>query len=105
MSKDEPRRVVKMEIAGQIIRALAAAADWALAPDNREAALTLLMEAQEVGRTRAEEAYALIVPKVRVNPLAVQTVIDLRAEMGSYPPPHKPAEAFFDLSYWEEAIA
>jgi ABC-type nitrate/sulfonate/bicarbonate transport system substrate-binding protein len=89
----------------RFIRALAAAADWALAPDNREAALTLLMEAQEVGRTRAEEAYALIVPKVRVNPLAVQTVIDLRAEMGSYPQPRKPAEAFFDLSYWEEAIA
>ncbi|MDH3242503.1 MAG: ABC transporter substrate-binding protein [Alphaproteobacteria bacterium] len=89
----------------RFIRALAGAADWALRPENREAALALLMEVQKVERTRAEEAYALIVPRVRVNPGAVQTVIDLRAEMGAYPPPRKLAEAFFDLGYWKEATA
>ena len=82
---------------------MAGAADWALTPTNRESALALLMEVQGVARERAEEAYALIVPKVWVNPRAVQTVIDLRAEIGAYPPPHKPAEAFFDLSYWDAA--
>lgn len=93
------------DIVVRFIRALAGAADWALSSENREAALALLMETQEVGRDRAEEAYARIVPKVRVNPRAVQTVIDLRAEMGTYPPPHRPARAFFDLGYWEEATA
>lgn len=87
----------------RFVRALADAADWALAPANREAALALLMEVQEVGRDRAEEAYALIVPKVRVNPSAVQTVIDLRAEMGTLPGPKPPASAFYDDSYWQEA--
>lgn len=89
----------------RFIRALAGAADWALRSENREAALTLLMDIHGVGRERAEEAYALIVPKVRINPMAVQTVIDLRAAIDAYPPPRKPAEAFFDLSYWDEATA
>ena len=89
----------------RFIRALADAADWALAPANREAALGALMEAQKVSRDRAAQAHALIVPKVRVNPAAIQTVIDLRIEMGAYPPPHDPPERFYDLSYWSEATA
>ncbi len=88
----------------RFIRALADAAAWALEPANREAALRLLMEAQKVTRARAEEAYALIVPGVRVNPKAVQAVIDLRVLMGAYPPPASPPEAFYDLSYWQEAM-
>jgi NitT/TauT family transport system substrate-binding protein len=89
----------------RFIRALAGATDWALNPTNRAAAITSLMDVQKVNRTRAEHAYGLIVPKVRVNPAAIKTVIDLRAEMGAYPPPHDPPERFFDLSYWTEATS
>ena len=63
------------------------------------------MEVQKVSRFRAAQAHALMVPKVRVNPAAIQTVIDLRAEMGAYPPPHSPPGRFYDLSYWTEATA
>jgi ABC-type nitrate/sulfonate/bicarbonate transport system substrate-binding protein len=93
------------ELTVRFIRALADAAQWALAAENRDSALELLMEVQKVSRERAGQAYALIVPKVRVNPAAIQTVIDLRIEMGAYPPPHDPPERFFDLSYWTEATA
>jgi NitT/TauT family transport system substrate-binding protein len=93
------------ELMVRFIRALADAADWALQADNREAALGLLMKVQKVNRLRAEQAYATIVPKVRVNRTAIQTVIDLRAEMGAYPPPVSPPERFYDLSYWTEATA
>ena len=91
------------ELTVRFIRALADAADWALAAENRDSALGLLMEVQKVSRLRAEQAYALMVPKVRVDPAAIQAVIDLRIEMGAYPPPHDPPERFFDLSYWTQA--
>ena len=91
------------ELVVRFVRALAQAADWALDPDHREGAITLLMEAQGVSRERAEFAHSRIVPKVRVNPAAIQTVIDLRAEMGVYPPPLSPPERFYDLSYWRQA--
>ncbi len=43
-------------------------------------------------------------PKVQINPAAVQAVIDLRIDMGAYPPPHEPADRFVDPSYWAEAV-
>ncbi len=93
------------ELVVRFIRALADAARWALAPENREGALAFLMEVQGVNATRAAESYAVIVPEVRINPAAIQTVIDLRIEMGAYPPPHSPPERFFDLTYWTQATA
>jgi hypothetical protein len=43
------------------------------------------------------------VPKARINPAALQTVIALRKEMGVYKPPFDPPERFYDDSYWREA--
>lgn len=87
----------------RFIRAWARATDWALDPRNREAALELLMSLRGVARARAEEAYGRIVPGARINPAAIQAVIDLRIEMGVYAPPHSPPERFFDTSYWRAA--
>ena len=44
-----------------------------------------------------------MVPKARIHPAALQTVIDLRKEMGVYKPPFDPPERFYDASYWTEA--
>jgi hypothetical protein len=33
----------------------------------------------------------------------LQTVIELRKEMGVYKPPFDPPERFYDASYWSEA--
>ncbi len=38
-----------------------------------------------------------------INPEALRKNIEVRIELGYYKPPHKPTEAFYDLSYWSEA--
>jgi len=57
------------------------------------------------GRAAAEIAYSKVVPRARINAAAIQTVIDLRKEMGVYKPPFAPPERFFDESYWRTATA
>lgn len=91
------------ELVVRFIRAWVAATDWALEAKNHDEAIRLMMDKQNLPRDRAEFSYSRIVPKARVNPIAIQTVIDLRAEMDVYPPPHEPPKRFYDISYWCEA--
>jgi ABC-type nitrate/sulfonate/bicarbonate transport system substrate-binding protein len=91
------------ELTVRFIRAWAAATDWLLKEENREATLRLLMEKEGLNRRSAEEAYRKVVPKARINPAALKTVIELRKEMGVYQPPFDPPERFYDDSYWREA--
>jgi ABC-type nitrate/sulfonate/bicarbonate transport system substrate-binding protein len=91
------------ELVVRFIRSWAAATDWLLRAENRESTLQLLMEKEDLNRASAEEAYRKVVPKARINPAALQTVIELRKEMGVYKPPYDPPERFYDDSYWREA--
>ena len=91
------------ELVVRFIRSWAAATDWLLRAENRESTLQLMMEQENLNRASAEEAYRKVVPKARINPYALQTVIDLRKEMGVYKPPYDPPERFYDDSYWREA--
>ena len=91
------------ELTVRFIRAWAAATDWLLREENRESTLQLVMEKENLNRASAEEAYRKVVPKARINPSALQTVIELRKEMGVYKPPYDPPERFYDASYWREA--
>ena len=91
------------ELVVRFIRAWAAASDWTLDPANRDAALDLVMKTEGLNRERAELAYNQLVPKAKINRAAMQTVIDLRIELGVYAPPHEPPERFYDTSYWCEA--
>ena len=86
----------------RFIRAWAAATDWLLLPANRDETLALLMTEEGLKRERAEEAYARVVPKAAINPLAIRQNIEIRIELG-YMRPDKPAEAYYDASYWSEA--
>ncbi len=88
------------DLAIRFIRAWVAATDWLLAPENREETIRLTMEKEHLDRARAEEAYARVVPKARMNPKAFRGVLELRIEMGVYQPPFSPAERFYDASYW-----
>ena len=54
-------------------------------------------------RERAEHAYIRVVPKGAINPEAIRKNMELRIELGVYPPPHHAAEHFYDASYWCEA--
>ncbi|HEY4133689.1 MAG TPA: ABC transporter substrate-binding protein [Alphaproteobacteria bacterium] len=87
----------------RFLRGWANAADWLQRPENKRETLDLLMKEEKVSEKRAEEAYARVVPKGRINPEAVRKNIELRIELGYYKPPHKSTESFYDLSYWSEA--
>jgi ABC-type nitrate/sulfonate/bicarbonate transport system substrate-binding protein len=87
----------------RFIRAWVAATDWLCEPANREESLSLIMAQEKLTRAAAESAYRKVVPKGRINRSALNTVIELRKEMGVYPPPHSPLERFYDESYWREA--
>jgi len=91
------------ELVVRFIRSWVAATDWLLRAENRDATLQLLMEKENLNRASAEEAYRKVVPKARINPAALQTVIELRKEMGVYKPPYDPPQRFYDDSYWREA--
>jgi ABC-type nitrate/sulfonate/bicarbonate transport system substrate-binding protein len=91
------------ELVVRFIRAWAASTDWLLAPENREETLALMMDKEKLTRKAAEDAYGKVVPKARINPFALRTVIELRKELGVYKPPFDPPERFFDASYWREA--
>jgi len=91
------------EITVRFIRAWVAATDWLLQSVNKEECLQLIMEKEGLNRESAERAYEKVVPKARINPAALKTVIELRKEMGVYKPPFDPPERFYDASYWREA--
>ena len=91
------------ELVVRFIRAWAAATDWLLAPKNREETLALVIDKENLTRQAAEDAYGKVVPKARINPAALSTVIALRKEMGVYKPPFDPPARFYDASYWSEA--
>jgi len=91
------------EVVVRFIRAWAAATDWLALPANKEECLQLVMEKEGLNRASAERAYAKVVPKARINPAALKTVIELRKEMGVYKPPFDPPERFYDASYWSKA--
>jgi ABC-type nitrate/sulfonate/bicarbonate transport system substrate-binding protein len=91
------------ELVVRFIRAWAAATDWLLTPENREETIGLVMEREKLTRAASEDAYRKVVPKARINPNALRTVIELRKEMGVYKPPFDPPERFYDASYWSEA--
>jgi ABC-type nitrate/sulfonate/bicarbonate transport system substrate-binding protein len=91
------------QIVVRFIRAWVAATDWLCELANREECLTLIMEQERLTRAAAQNAYEKVVPKARINRSALNTVIELRKEMGVYQPPHSPVERFYDESYWREA--
>ena len=91
------------ELVVRFIRAWVAATDWLLQPQNREACLNLIAEKEKLTRAAAEQAYQKVVPKARLNPVALEKVLELRKEMGVYKPPFSPVERFYDDAYWAEA--
>jgi len=91
------------EIVVRFIRAWSGATDWLLSPDNRDETIDLVMHEEKLSRAAATDAYHKVVPKARINPAALRTVIELRKEMGVYKPPYAPPERFYDARYWNEA--
>src|SRR5262245_16740807 len=87
----------------RFVRAMAEAADWLLAPENREETIRLMMREEKLSRERAENSYRFVVPKCMVKPETIRGNLELRIELGYYKPQHKAAEPFYDASFWTEA--
>ena len=98
-----PWLIEHRELVVRFIRAWAAATDWLLVPEKREETIALVMDKEKLTRAASEDAYRKVVPKARINPDAIRTVIELRKEMGVYKPPFEPPQRFYDSSYWSEA--
>lgn len=84
-------------------RAMAGASEWLLRPENREETIRLVMSEEKLSRARAEKNYGFVVSRCAIRPDAIAKNLALRVELGYYKPPHRPASAFFDTSYWTEA--
>ena len=78
----------------------AASTDWLLDPANHDETIRLLVDREGLSAQRAEHAYHRVVPKGCINPDAIRRNLELRIELGLYPPPHHTAEHFYDTSYW-----
>lgn len=91
------------ELVVRFIRGWVKATDWLLDSQNRGEMLQLMMDKEHLSQSSAEDAYLKVVPKARINPAALNTVIELRKEMGVYKPPYDPPARFYDASYWSEA--
>jgi ABC-type nitrate/sulfonate/bicarbonate transport system substrate-binding protein len=87
----------------RFIRAMSSAAVWLHDPENREETIRLIMREEKLDRARAEKSYRFALPKGMLKPETIRKNLETRIELGYYKPPHKPAEAFYDLSFWSEA--
>ena len=87
----------------RFVRAFVAGANWALKPENREAALKLLQDHQKISRAQAEFKLAQVTPKAAIVPEDINRVVQHRIETGAYERPDIPMERFYDAGIWSEA--
>ena len=97
----------------QYIAAYVEGLRWFLAPENRSAALQLLVASLDVPADVAAETYARAVtdgglsPDAHVDVEGLRTVLTIRAELESGDPPAPPPspDRYLDLSYHRAALA
>src|SRR3954447_1245473 len=84
---------------------------WSLQPANREESIALLMEKLKLSRDIAERTWRLLAdptrgftPDARFDRKGFENMLALRAEMEAGRAPASP-EKYFDLSYYERALA
>jgi ABC-type nitrate/sulfonate/bicarbonate transport system substrate-binding protein len=96
------------------IRAHVESLRWALAPANREAAVSLLAARLDVAADVAEATYSRAIdpaggltPDARLDSEGFQAVLRLRAELEGHPGdrPPVPAARYYDRRYYERALA
>ena len=82
-----------------------------MTPANREASIAMLMEKLKLSRGIAERTYRMLAdpargftPDARFDRIGFDNMLALRSEMERDRPPAAP-EKYFDLSYYERALA
>jgi len=108
------RRAWASQNADMLVRYIAAhiaALDWLYAPANRAEALELLQRRLRVDAASAQRSYAELLAqgslarKGALDAEGVRTVLALRARFAPSPPPSTDPARYYDLSYYERALA
>lgn len=99
------------ELLVSYIRAYVEATQWCFDTNNRPACLALLAAHNGLERKAAAETLDALLdsdyglyPAAAVNLPGVQSVLELRAEMGFLNTPVPPVEKYIDLSYYDRAV-
>jgi ABC-type nitrate/sulfonate/bicarbonate transport system substrate-binding protein len=93
------------------IRAHVAALDWLYEPAHRAEAVQILARRLKVDAPSAERSYGEVLgksPTARKGALdidGIRTVLNLRAKFAPSPPPSAQPAAYYDLRYYEKALA
>ena len=93
------------------IAAHIAALDWLYAPANRAAALQILERRLGVDARSAERSYTELLAqgslarKAALDVEGIRAVLALRARFAPAPPPSPDPARYYDLSYYEKALA
>ena len=93
------------------IAAHVAALDWLYAPANRAEAQQILARRLKVDAASAERSYAELLSqgslarKAALDVEGIRTVLELRRRYAPTPPPHVEPARYYDLSYYERALA
>ena len=88
-----------------------AALDWLYAPANRSEALQILERRVGVGARNAEQSYTELLVhgslarKAALDVDGIRAVLALRSRFASTPPPSTDPARYYDLSYYQEALA
>jgi len=108
------RRAWAAENADTLVRYIAAhvaALDWLHAPEHHAEAVQLLARRLKVGAESAGRSYrellgqSALARKGALDIEGVRTVLELRAKFAPSPPPSLEPAAYYDLSYYQRAIA
>ena len=108
------RRVWAREHGDALVRYIGAhlaALDWLYAPANRSEALQLLERRLGVDARSAERSYAelpaqgSLARKAALDVEGVRAVLALRSRFAPPPPPSTDPARYYDLSYYEKALA
>ena len=93
------------------IRAMAGAINWLLDPKNREEAIAVIMAADEVSSTEAQQIYEKAVdptfgfiPNARIEPSGVEQILKIREVMGEMKPPLPSPDKYIEERFYQKAI-
>ena len=93
------------------IAAHVAALDWLHTPEHHAEAVQILARRLKLGTQSAERSYrellgqSALARKGALDIEGVRTVLNLRAKFAPSPPPSADPAAYYDLSYYQRAIA
>lgn len=93
------------------IRAMVRAIDWLLNPENRQEAIAIIMVADQVLSSEAEQLYEEAVsptfgfiPNAKIEPSGVDQILKIREVMGEMKPPLPSPHKYIDERFYQEAI-